>query len=135
MGAQHPLGQHLATCTSPDNCEEYAHILTLSADQYARYLQAQRLRTAGARGELRAGKDPYAPIDGYGAALAKLRAASATPERTFAERYREARLAEFAAEQAGAPRASQRSRLTNLTEFEPPDSYSLALDKMRNGNR
>jgi hypothetical protein len=75
------------------------------------------------------------PPNPYEEALKRLRAASVTPESSFADRYREARLAEFAAEWASPASAAPRPRLTSLAEFEPPDPYRLALEKMRSENR
>src|SRR5262245_59300558 len=55
---RHPFGQHLATCSGPDNCAEYAAILAMSRTEYVRYLTTRNvtdLEGVTRRAELRAG--------------------------------------------------------------------------------
>ena len=65
MRASHPLGQHLSTCSSPDNCEEFLSIHVMAAtspEAYRRHLIADSARQAAAR---RAPAPPPVPVDDY----------------------------------------------------------------------
>ena len=82
--------------------------------------------------------DTYRAPDPYD--LAGLRVASATPESTFEDGWKAERLRELDAERArrdGGPATNPRPRLTvaELSMYAPPDSYRIALDKMRSEAR
>ena len=74
-------------------------------------------------------KNDYTPPDSYAPSLAKLRAANATPESTFAEQYKADRLRELDAEYARVElRAAQQPRpcltAAELATFSPPNPYA-----------
>jgi hypothetical protein len=108
--------------------------------------QDNGLRTAGTRGELRTGihyqedtMADYTPVDPYEPSLARLRAATATSESLLADRYREHRAAEFAAEYKasalrGASVSGPRGQRPNR-DYTPPDPYKAGLDKLRDAAR
>ena len=64
--AQHPLGQHLSTCSGPDNCAEYLAVLSMTPEQHANYINDSTARFAQQRTSQRracATEDDYsAPI-------------------------------------------------------------------------
>lgn len=148
--------KHDPNCTGCHDCcdpEMRAALSAFTAGDYVTYCRwltgqdaKNRLRSAGARGELRTNvhfqediMTDYTPIDPYAAGLAKIRAASATPESTFAERYAAERTREFAemrASSTASPRVQPR-RLTTAeaAQYTPPDPYRPALDKMRSEQR
>ena len=133
------------TCGGPTACIYCRAILSETPEQAcARIAEENRergLRSAGARHELRTGihkedtmKNDYAPIDSYAPGIAQLRAANATADSGFAERYAAERLAKMEAEHAARSfRAGQqqernpRPRLTaaELAKFTPPNPYEL----------
>ena len=143
MRAQHPLGEHLSTCSSPENCAEYAAVLAMTPTQHANYLNDSTLRFAQQRtarqfraSQPRAATEDFSAPDSYAPSVAKRRAAEATPASRFAEEYKAARLRELDAEYAemtARHAAAPRPRLTaaQVVEFTPPDPYRIALDKMK----
>jgi hypothetical protein len=78
----------------------------------------------------------YTPPDSYAADLAKLRAASATPDTLFAERYAADRLRaldlehkEIDAHIAAAPQP--RLSAAEDAEFAPPDPYAAGIKALQ----
>lgn len=66
MRAKHPLGQHLPTCSSPDNCEEYLSVHVMSAttpEIYRRFLINDSARQIAARRML--ARTPVADVADY----------------------------------------------------------------------
>lgn len=138
------------TCGGPTACAYCRAILSETPEQAcARFAEETRgLRSAGASHELRTGvhfqedtmKNDYAPIDSYAPGIARLRAATASADLGFAERYaaerRRALEAEHAARSVRAaqqPERKPRPRLTaaELRPFAAPNAYQIALDKMK----
>ena len=83
-----------------------------------------------------AGTDDYAPPNPYEHGLKKLRAASSTPERSFEEHWKAARLRALEIEHAEIEahiEANPYPRLTTaeLEECRAPDPYRAGLDKLR----
>lgn len=108
----HPPGEHHPTCSNPDNCPEYASIMTMTPHEHARWLsQDVRMRAASNRGTLRVGtSDTYAPPDIYAEGLAKLRG-----------------------EHVSVPPLVALG--TNANPYSPPDAYASALAVMRAKNK
>jgi hypothetical protein len=82
----------------------------------------------------------YEPPDSYAPHLARLRAAAATPESRFAERYKAERLRALELEYAAAAlRAAQepepRITAAPLAKYAPPNGYKIALDKLKETRR
>jgi hypothetical protein len=76
----------------------------------------------------------YHSPDPYRAGLAAQRAAAATPEQQFADRYKAERLAALAAEHRDLNAASERRPLPPLTPaelrtYEAPNGYAVALKR------
>ena len=132
--ARHPLGEHLSTCSGPDDCAEYAAVLTMTPAQHANYINESTARFAQTRSAsartLRTSQEDFRPPDSYAPALARIRAATMTPEREFAERYAAERLAAFDAER-GEMEPLPRLTAAELGEFAAPDPYALALATLK----
>ena len=147
---QHPLGEHLPTCSGPENCAEYSAILNMTPTQYVDYINDSTARFAAIRAA-RAGTDTaltfrvskptsFEPPNPYERGLADLRTARATPASSFAERYAAERRAELEAEYAAAARSTPRPAPRRLTaaesaQYAPPDPYAAGLAKMRSNTR
>lgn len=105
--AQHAPGQHLTSCSSPENCAEYLSVLSMTPTEHHAWLVADRarLRTASSSRRTfrvshpRPEQEDFTPPSTYAADIAKQRERDATPESRVEDRYREQRRAEFAAQQ------------------------------------
>lgn len=75
----------------------------------------------------------YTPPNPYAAGLAALRAAAATPETTFEDRYKAERLAALAAEHRENPVVYRAAR--DLASYAAPDPYAAGLKAMREQRR
>jgi hypothetical protein len=138
MRAQHPLGEHLTTCSGPDNCAEYAAVLAMTPTEHARYINDSTLRLASARSrQFRASEqEDFTPPDAFAADIIKRREAEPTPESRFAEQYKAARLRELDAEHAeidASIAAAPQPRLTaaELAEWDPPDPYAAGIKALQ----
>jgi len=79
-----------------------------------------------------------APPDPYADGLSRLKAASATPFSAFEDEWKADRLRDLTVEHARfaaaiAARPTPRLTVAEESKYAAPDSYKLALDKMRSG--
>jgi hypothetical protein len=129
-------------CQCPNCDPEMAAIMRMTPEQHSGWLrlnaakvQQQRvLRTA-----VPSNHDTEIP-DGYAQGIAAMRAARATPQSIFEERYKADRLRELEeeyadAERRPAPQPAPRLTAAELAAAEPPNGYQIALDKMRSESR
>jgi hypothetical protein len=124
--ARHPLGQHLATCSSPDNCAEYAAVTAMTPIEYHRWLTVQdaQLRTACA-----AAADAAPVATAFDAR--KLSAATAT------DAYTRRRLDAMNATRAALD-AEQPPQFVAAAELEPyvaPSPYAAGLAALKKETR
>ena len=117
---QHPLGEHLASCSSPANCAEYFSILSMSPTEHRDWItqdcaRIARLRTASSshRSFRVSEQETFTPPDPYRDGLERLR-----------RNLPSTRWPEPPAVPSPAP-----------NDFTPPDAYQAGLDKMRRENR
>jgi hypothetical protein len=80
--------------------------------------------------------ESYAPPPAYQEGLALLRAAGATSERDFEDRYKRERLAALAAEHdrlaaTPTPRLTAAEEAEMVTNYGAPDIYAAPLRKMK----
>jgi hypothetical protein len=138
-------GELRSTLDDPDTAgalRTLASHTPLTGDRANQFLHDRchaQLRTLGpdlSTTDLLAAPDPYAE------GLKQLRAAAATPESTFEQRWKEDRLAALDAEYQrwnAHVREHPSPRLTDAEEasssYAPPDPYKAGLDKMRSEGR
>lgn len=148
---------------SPDTCsiclDMYLHETpTQAADRNNRKTERLlQLRTASARNLSFRVTEPHPHVraawaahfaallsntapDGYAAALAKLRAANATPESTFADRYAAERTRALDDEHARhaarlAERPTPRLTAAELSTYAPPNGYAAGLAALKKEKR
>lgn len=74
----HPIGQHLDSCSGPENCSEYLAVLSMTPEQLACYINDSAARFAGRRNATHRVRESEEsdcePPDTYG--LRKMRTAS-----------------------------------------------------------
>jgi hypothetical protein len=113
-------------------------LMSMTTDEYCAWLQHTKARAASMRADFHMEDDmsDIPMIDAYTPYLDALRAAYATREDQFAERFRAMRLRDLAAETRAVAelRAAHQARLAG-TEFaeipDPPDPYINGIRALR----
>lgn len=140
---------HSSSCSGCPHCDEQMRAVARIASAadptpYVAWLTEQRheQRAASMRTSIHQEKHMknYDPPDGYQAALTAMRAAAATPESNFEDRWKASRrraleqeYAEHAARVAAAPAALLTA--AELVRYAAPDSYAAGIKALQSKER